>query len=129
LRSLARFGWTLAFRLSGLLRLATGRITRDEYRELRSIHTVPVMLLAFVPVIGAIAYAVSDPMLKGPGRLLVDQSASKLPFKLYRRLGLSQLTAPRAKKAIGATVIAQKHLAAPHAEEGHAPADAFRMAA
>ncbi len=49
LRSIARSGWTLAFRLKGLLDLATKRITREEYREVRSIHTVPVMLLALCP--------------------------------------------------------------------------------
>ena len=95
LRSLARFGWTLSFRLKGLLGLATGRMTREEYRAVRSIHTVPVMFLALVPAVGAIAYAVSDPMLNGPGRMLVDESASRLPFKLYRRLGLARFTAPR----------------------------------
>ena len=98
LRSLARFAWMLAFRLKGLMGLATGRITREEYRVVRSIHTVPVMLLALVPAVGAAAYAVSDPMLKGPGRMLVDQAASKLPFRLYRRLGLARLTAPRRPK-------------------------------
>ena len=99
LRSLARYGWTLSFRLKGLFGLATGRMTKEEYRAVRSIHTVPVMLLALVPAVGAIAYAVSDPMLKGPGRMLLDESASRLPFKLYRRLGLSNLTAPRPQAA------------------------------
>ena len=108
LRSIARFGWTLAFRLKGLLGLVTRRITREEYREVRSIHTVPVMLLALVPAFGAIAYAVSDPMLKGPGRMLVDQSASKLPFNLYLRLGLAHLTAPRSKKAANTAAVLPK---------------------
>ena len=104
LRSLARFGWTLSFRLKGLFGLVTGGMTKEEYRAVRSIHTVPVMLLALVPAIGAIAYAVSDPMLNGPGRLLVDESASRLPFKLYRRLGLARFTAPRRQKATGTEV-------------------------
>jgi hypothetical protein len=99
LRSLARAGWTLGFRLKGLIALATGRITKEEYRAVRSIHTVPVMLLALVPAVGAVAYAVSDPMLKGPGRMLLDEAATKFPFKLYRRLGLARLTTPRQAKA------------------------------
>ena len=99
LRSLARSGWTLAFRLKGLFGLATGRISREEYRVVRSIHTVPVMLLAFVPAVGAVGYAVSEPMLKGPGKMLIDQAASKLPFKLYTRLNLARLTMPRRAKA------------------------------
>ena len=99
LRSLARFGWTLSFRLKGLFGLAAGRVTKEEYRAVRSIHTVPVMFLALVPAVGAIAYAVSDPMLNGPGRMLVDESASRLPFKLSQRLGLARFTAPRRQKA------------------------------
>ena len=98
-RSLARFGWTLAFRLKGLIGLATGRITREEYRVVRSIHTVPVMLLALVPIVGAVAYAVSEPMWNGPGRMLTGQAASKLPFNLYRHLGLARLTMPRRTNA------------------------------
>ena len=99
LRSLARAGWTLTFRLKGLYGLATGRITREEYRVVRSIHTVPVMLLALLPLVGAVAYAASELMLKGPGRMLIDQAASKLPFKLYGRLHLAHLAAPRQAKA------------------------------
>ena len=94
LRSLARFGWTLSLRLKGLFGLATGKITKENYRAVRSIHTVPVMFLALVPAVGAIAYAVSEPMLKGPGKILVDESASRLPFNLYRRLSLARFTAP-----------------------------------
>ena len=96
LRSAARFAWTLAFRLKALYALARGRITREEYRVARSIHTVPVMLIALLPAFGAIAYVASQTMVKkGLGRLLVDQAAYKMPFGLYRRLGLARFTAPR----------------------------------
>ena len=96
LRSAARCGWTLTFRLKALYALARMRITREEYRTARSIHSVPVMLLALLPVFGAIAYVASATMTKkGLGRLLVDQAAYKMPFKLYHRLGLARLTAPR----------------------------------
>ena len=95
-RSLARFGWTLGFRLRALYARARGRITGEEYRAARSAHRVPVMLLALVPVLGAVAYAASDTMVrKGLGRLLLDQAASSLPFGLYRRLGLRHIFAPR----------------------------------
>ena len=94
LRSLARFGWTLTFRIKALYALGRGRISGEEYRTEGAIHSIPVMLLALVPAIGAIAYAGSEPMMKGPGRLLLDQGAAKLPFQLYRRLGLARLTAP-----------------------------------
>ena len=62
----------------------------------RSIHSVPVMRIALLPAFGAIAYVASETMVKkGLGRLLVDQSAYKMPFGLYRRLGLARFTAPR----------------------------------
>ena len=58
------------------------------------------MLLALVPAFGAIAYVASDTMTKrGLGRLLVDQAAYKMPFGLYRRLGLARVTAPRLPQA------------------------------
>jgi hypothetical protein len=54
------------------------------------------MLLALVPAFGAIAYVASDTMIRnGLGRMLLDQSAHKVPFGLYRRLGLARVTAPR----------------------------------
>ncbi|MCH9040526.1 MAG: hypothetical protein IIC23_14225 [Chloroflexi bacterium] len=90
LRSLARFGWTLAFRLSALLSFVRGRTTREEYRVEQSIHSIPVMLLSLVPGVGAISYVVSGIMIRnGLGRMLFDQAAYKLPFGLYRRLGLA----------------------------------------
>jgi hypothetical protein len=95
LRSLARFAWTLTWRLRALLALSRGRMTRAEYRVARSIHSVPVMLLALVPAFGAIAYAASDTMVKrGLGRMLLNQSAYKAPFGLYHRLRLDRITAP-----------------------------------
>ena len=129
LRSLARFGWTLSFRLKGLLGLATGRMTREEYRAVRSIHTVPVMFLALVPAVGAIAYAVSDPMLNGPGRMLVDESASRLPFKLYRRLGLARFTAPRRQKATSTKVDFPTRIIPAGQEVERDTVEAYRIAA
>jgi undecaprenyl-diphosphatase len=96
LRSAARFLWTLSFRLKALYARGRGRMTREEYRVARSIHSVQVMLLALVPALGAMAYAVSDTMVKrGLGRMLLDQSAHKIPFGLYGRLRLARITAPR----------------------------------
>jgi len=96
LRSVARFMWTLTFRLKALYALGRGRMTRDEYQVARSIHSVPVMLLALVPALGALAYAASDTMVKrGLGRMLLDQSAHKVPLGLYGRLRLDRIFAPR----------------------------------
>ncbi len=129
LRSLARAGWTLSFRLKGLYGRATGKITKEEYRAIKSIHTVKVMLLALVPVVGAASYAVSDPMLKGPGRLLMDESASRLPFKLYTRLHLARFTAPRTTMAAGATVTLPAPAISVTPEAEHETAEAYRIAA
>ena len=96
----ARFGWVAYFRLKARYDLARARITREEYAEARSIHSVPVMLISLIPGFGAIAYMASGTVRStGLTRLLIDQMASKLPFRLYGRLGLSNLTAPRQKAA------------------------------
>jgi hypothetical protein len=105
LRSAARFSWTLAFRLKALVARVRGKMTKEEYQVARSIHSVPVMLVALVPAIGAIGYAVSDTMVKrGLGRMLLDQSAHKVPFGLYERLRLDRITAPRSAKLVAVPV-------------------------
>jgi len=43
LRSAARFGWTLAFRLKAMVASGLGKISKEEYQVARSIHSVPVM--------------------------------------------------------------------------------------
>ena len=59
-------------------------------------HSVPVMMLSLVPGPGFVAYMASSVLRRsGLTRLLIDQSAHKLPFSLYQRLGLGRLTAPR----------------------------------
>ena len=111
LRSVARFAWTLTLRLKARYALGKGRITKEEYRVARAVHSVPVMLLALIPAFGAMAYAASDPMVKGGlGRMLLDQSAHKVPFGLYDRLHLACLTAPRSP---GQTIQARGELCAP----------------
>ena len=107
LRSLARFSWTLAFRLKAMFSRISGGMTKEEYRVARSIHSVPVMLIALIPAFGAIAYVASDTMTKrGLGRLLIDQAAHKLPFGLYHRLRVARTTARRIPQANTSTPIA-----------------------
>ncbi|MCP4543599.1 MAG: hypothetical protein GY832_41330, partial [Chloroflexi bacterium] len=43
LRSAARFGWTLAFRLKAMVALGLGKINKEEYKVASSIHSFPVM--------------------------------------------------------------------------------------
>ena len=94
LRSLARFGWTFAFWAR-----AQGRRFRrgisESTRKSRGIHTPLVMVLALVPGFGAVAYMASRPLRrKLLVRLMLDQIALKLPFRLYDRLHLERRLAP-----------------------------------
>jgi undecaprenyl-diphosphatase len=96
LRSAARFAWTLAFRLRALYALRSGRATTEDYQIARSIHSVPVMLIALLPGLGAAGYAASDTVTrKGLARLLLDQTAYRLPLGVYGRLHMGHITAPR----------------------------------
>lgn len=93
--SIARFGWVVSFRVKAHLDSLRGKIAREEYRLARSIHSIPVMLFSLAPGIGGAAYFASTPMRKaGVARLMIDQSATKLPFSLYRRLRLERILPP-----------------------------------
>lgn len=98
--SVARFVWVLYFRVSALYGHARGRLTREQYAEARTIHSIPVMLISLIPGFGTIAYMASGTVRNtGLTRLLIDQMATKLPFRLYGRLNLSKVTAPAASVA------------------------------
>ena len=100
--SLSRFGWVLSFRLKARSNFKNGTITREQYVEARSVHTIPVMLLGLIPGFGTIAYFASGTVRKsGIARMLTDQFAYKLPFKLYTRLHLARVTAPRMASPTG----------------------------
>ena len=93
--SIARFVWVVCFRVNALYAFMRGRLTREQYAEARSIHSIPVMLISLIPGFGTIAYMASGTVRStGLTRLLIDQVAAKLPFRLYGRLGLSKVTAP-----------------------------------
>ncbi len=60
-----------------------------------NIHSPLVMILALVPLLGGIAYMASRPLRrKALIRLMLDQIAIKLPFRLYTRLNLGKRLAP-----------------------------------
>ncbi|MCH8109399.1 MAG: hypothetical protein IIB15_04650 [Chloroflexi bacterium] len=93
--SLARFGWTLGFRVKARKDLSKGTITAEQYAAAKSIHSIPVMLISLIPGLGTIAYFASSTVRKtGFSRLLIDQFIYKLPFRLYYRLRLSCAIAP-----------------------------------
>ena len=84
LRSAARFGWTLVF----WVRAWAYRLLRPSVAKGRvNIHTPLVMVIAIIPAFGAVAYLASRPLRRGRlVRVIFDQAALKLPFKLYTRL-------------------------------------------
>ena len=94
LRSLARFGWTLTFWTKSRWRRLR-RSDSDLGVKASNIHTPLVMVLALIPGFGAVAYLASRPLRrKLLVRLMADQIALKLPFRLYERLHLGRRLAP-----------------------------------
>ena len=91
--SIGRFMWTLSFRLSTEWKALVRRRRDEGIRSGRRVHTVPVMLVSLVPGIGAAAYVASVPVRRNPrlAAVLLDQTFTKLPFKLYERLRMRPL--------------------------------------
>ena len=100
IESIMRLAWTLSFWMK--LQVARFRHNAGAGPEGGpNIHNPLVMFLSVIPDLGAVAYLASRPLRrKLLVRLLLDQIAWKLPFRLYRRLHLAGLLAPPAKHAI-----------------------------
>ena len=97
LRSLSRFVWTLTYWVKDR---RPRRATSDTAEKTAKIHTPLVMVLSLVPGFGAVAYIASRPLRrKLLVRLMLDQIAVKLPFRLYRRLRLDRRLAPSPRQA------------------------------
>ena len=99
MRSAARFLWTFTFWVKAQLRrLRRKRVV--DVDQIPNIHTPLVMGLALVPAFGGGAYLASPPLRsKLLVRLMLDQVAWKLPFKLYHRTRIGRWLAPPAKHA------------------------------
>ena len=98
-RSLARFLWTLTF-------WAKYQVSRfrpggtSSVGQPYNIHTPLVAVLALIPAFGGVAYLASRPLRNSLlVRLLLDQIAWKLPFKLHARMRLNRILAPAPKRA------------------------------
>ena len=99
MRSAARFLWTFTFWVKARVRRLSRRRVADADR-VSNIHTPLVMGLALVPALGGVAYLASPPLRsKLLVRLMFDQVAWKLPFKLYRRTRIGRWLAPPVKHA------------------------------
>ena len=94
LRSAARFLWTFVF----WMKTQFGRIRRkasESGERLVNIHSPLVMILSLIPGFGGAAYLASRPLRhRSLIRLVADQIAYKLPFKLYERLRLARRLPP-----------------------------------
>ena len=79
-----------------------GRLRRKRVADadkVPNIHTPLVMGIALVPAAGGAAYLASSPLRsKLLARLMLDQIAWKLPFKLYRRTHIGRWLAPPARQ-------------------------------
>jgi hypothetical protein len=99
LRSLARFGWTFTFWIKAQARRLRHRATESTRASLR-VHTPLVMAFALVPGFGGISYMLSRPLRRRQLiRLMLDQMANKLPFRLYGRLRMGRMLAPKPREA------------------------------
>ena len=99
MRSAARFLWTFTFWTKARLR-RLGRKRLVEADQFSNIHTPLVMGLALVPALGGAAYLASPPLRsKLLARLMLDQAAWKLPFKLYHRTRIGRWLAPSSRTA------------------------------
>ena len=94
LRSAARFSWTAVFWVN----VQATRLRRRAPKtgeKVPNIHSPLVMVIALIPAIGAVSYLASPPLRKKSlARLLLDQAASKMPFRLYTRTRLNRVLAP-----------------------------------
>ena len=92
--NIARFAWTVFFRLRAEATALIRRGSDDRLRGARKIHTLTVAAAALVPFVGTFAYLVAEPIRRNRPLLAVmlDQGLRKLPFGLYRRQHLPVLT-------------------------------------
>ena len=94
LRSAARFSWTLLFWIKARVSRIWSRASRSG-KKVANVHTPLVMAVALVPALGGVAYLASPPLRKrNLARLLLDQAATKIPFKLYTRTRLNRIIVP-----------------------------------
>ena len=89
-----RFVWTAGFWLGVEYKRLIHR-SRAPSGSLSNIHNPVVLMLSLVPGFGGMAYLAARPLRRELlVRLVADQISWKLPFGLYRRMGISKWLAP-----------------------------------
>lgn len=95
LQNLAHLGWTLAFSVVVQVRRMRNRAAGSAVK-LPNIHSPLVMALSLVPGLGCFAYLAARPLWnKLLMRLILDQVAWKIPFRLYSHMRLGRLLPPK----------------------------------
>lgn len=94
LGAIARFSYTVFFRLRAEARVLIKRRMDDETSSARATHSFLVMAAAAMPGLGSGAYVLASPLRRNRILLAVamDQAFRLLPFGLYGRLHLSGVT-------------------------------------
>ena len=101
--SIARVSYTTGNLLIACLRFAARRIDHDEWRLATRIHSPLVILVAAMPGIGTFCYLLSGPVRSNHRlvRLVFDSVGDKVPFGLYRKVGLKRIIAGTASAGDG----------------------------
>lgn len=108
LGSIARAGYTATHLLHVTWKLATRRISRQEWQDSASVHSPLVILFSAIPGVGAFGYLASKPIRSDHLLLCIglDAVMLKFPWRIYQRSGLRWLitTAPEiVERVSGAT--------------------------
>ena len=116
---IARFAWTVFFRLKSEGSALIRRKWDERLRGARRVHTLTVALLSVVPFAGTFAYLVAEPLRKNRPLLavLLDGGLRTLPFRLYQRQHLVVLTCWLAYSgpALATTIVKDRwHSMRPH---------------
>ena len=102
--SILRPLWTLSIWARELYRYA--RTGSKACLWFIRVHTPAVVALSVIPGFGGFAYLASRPLRRVVLiRLMLDQMGRKVPFKLYSRLGLQRLIAPRKRPGADVTPV------------------------
>lgn len=99
--SITRAAYTAGNLVVASLRFATHGIDREEWRRATRTHSPLVIFIAAMPGIGTFSYFASGPVRSNSllARVAFDAAGEKLPFRVYRRLGLRRLVAGKERTA------------------------------
>ncbi|MCH7811821.1 MAG: hypothetical protein IH958_04245 [Chloroflexi bacterium] len=106
--NVARFLWTLFFRLKAEALGLVLQGSKEDRDRARKVHTLTVALLSLIPFVGMFAYVAAKPLRNNRALLaiLFDGALRKLPFNLYHGQHLAVLTCWLATSGPGPSISA-----------------------